>query len=84
MPGRFRPAGEAQMNARCSVREPRPNATSKRRGQNQGSIYRDATKNRYVERCALLADADPGNICAGAEGHVGCKTFDQMAGELKA
>ena len=53
--------------------------------QNQGSIYRDATKNRYVGRGALLAEVDPGNVCAGgAEGHVGCKTFDQMAGELKA
>jgi hypothetical protein len=62
-----------------------PHAASKRRGQNRGSIYRNATTNRYLGRCALLAEVGPGNVCAGgAEGYVGCEAFDQRAGELKA
>jgi len=33
----------------------------------------------------LLAEVDPGNVWAGGtKGYVGCGTFDQMAGELKA
>jgi hypothetical protein len=34
---------------------------------------------------ALAPAADPGNVCTGGtNGYVGCKTFDQMARDLKA